>query len=91
MAFPCIQFAGGARQRRDCRVQDLIFRLWREVFGEPPPLADDRQLLGRILVESLPPAPPYQPVDLRPFKRRAAAPEALEEGEGGEEDRALRA
>ena len=41
-------------------VQDLLTLLWREVFGEPPPLADDRQLLGQILVESLPPAPPYE-------------------------------
>jgi len=52
------------------RVQDFVARLWREVFGEPPPLADDRRLLGQILVESLPPAPPYQPVDLRAFVRR---------------------
>ncbi len=41
-------------------MQDLLTRLWCEVFGEPPPLADDRQLLGQILVESLPKAPPYE-------------------------------
>jgi hypothetical protein len=71
-------------------VPDFLTRLWREVFGEPPPLADDPQLLSQILVESLPPAPPYQPVDLRAFKRRAwHAVEAAAEEE--EEDRALRA
>ena len=69
-------------------MQDLIVRLWQEVFGEPPPLADDRRLLGQILVESLPLAPPYQPVDLRPFRRRTPAPPVADEGE---EDRALRA
>lgn len=40
--------------------QSLWARLWREIYGEPPPLADDHQLLSRILVESLPPLPPYE-------------------------------
>ena len=58
-------------------VQDLLTRLWSEVFGEPPPLADDRQLLGQILVESLPKAPPYEfgtrpEVDERPDEASAA-------------------
>ena len=50
-------------------MQDLLTLLWREVFGEPPPLADDRQLLGQILVESLPVLPPYEigrKVEVRP-------------------------
>jgi hypothetical protein len=38
----------------------LWTRLWREIYGEPPPLADDPQLLSRILVESLPQLPPYE-------------------------------
>jgi hypothetical protein len=71
------------------RVPDFLTRLWREVFGEPPPLADDPQLLGQILVESLPLAPPYQPVDLRAFTRRTG--HALPAEEIEEEDRALRA
>jgi len=37
-----------------------LARLWREVFGEPPPLADDHDLLTQVLVESLPLAPPYE-------------------------------
>jgi hypothetical protein len=40
--------------------KSLWTRLWREIYGEPPPLADDPQLLSRILVESLPPLPPYE-------------------------------
>ena len=70
------------------RVRDFLTQLWHEVFGEPPPLADDRQLLGQILVENLPPAPPYQPVDLRAFTRRAWH---AEPDEAGPEDEALRA
>ena len=56
-------------------MRDLMTRLWREVFGEPPPLADDLELLGKILVESLPPAPPYQPMDFRMIHRRPHGPE----------------
>ena len=41
-------------------VRSLWARLWREIYGQPPPLADDPKLLSRILVESLPPAPPYE-------------------------------
>jgi hypothetical protein len=40
--------------------KSLWTRLWREIYGEPPPLADDPQLLSRILVESLPQLPPYE-------------------------------
>ena len=40
--------------------QSLWTRLWREIYGEPPPLADDPDLLSRVLVESLPPLPPYE-------------------------------
>ncbi len=46
--------------RQAFSVQDFLTLLWREVFGEPPPLADDRQLLGQILVENLPLLPPYE-------------------------------
>lgn len=37
-----------------------LAHLWRRLFGEPPPLASDPELMIRILVESLPPAPPYE-------------------------------
>ena len=72
-------------------MQDSLSRLWRAVFGEPPPLADDAKLLSRVLVENLPLAPPYQPVDLRVLARRQATA-APSEGDGSEEDeKALRA
>ncbi len=35
--------------------------LWLTVFGQPPPLKGDDALLARILIESLPNAPPYRP------------------------------
>lgn len=34
--------------------------LWAAVFGEPPPVEADATTVARILVEHLPPAPPYQ-------------------------------
>ncbi len=68
-------------------MRDLMTRLWREVFGEPPPLADDPRLLGQILVENLPAAPPYQPMDFRMIHRRAPAPDASDQ----DEDEVLRA
>lgn len=34
--------------------------LWEAVFGEPPPIASDAELTGRILVEYLPTLPPYE-------------------------------
>lgn len=72
-------------------VRSLWTRLWREIYGEPPPLADDPELMSRILVESLPLAPPYRPVDLRAFTRRPEPqPPSVAEDEG-EEDEALRA
>ena len=49
---------GGLGQFKD--VRSLWTRIWREIYGEPPPLADDPELLGRILIESLPPLPPYE-------------------------------
>ncbi len=42
-------------------MSNAIARLWRNVFGEPPPLANDARLLAQVLIESLPPAPPYRP------------------------------
>ncbi len=68
-------------------MRDLLTHLWREVFGEPPPLADDRSLLGRILIENLPPAPPYQPMDFRVIHRRAPTPEP----DADDQDESLRA
>lgn len=34
--------------------------LWAAVFGEPPPVEPDREPTSRILVEHLPPTPPYE-------------------------------
>jgi len=34
--------------------------LWEAVFGEPPPIAVDSEMTARILVEHLPPPPPYE-------------------------------
>lgn len=33
--------------------------LWEAIFGEPPPIVSDAELAGRILIQHLPPAPPY--------------------------------
>jgi hypothetical protein len=33
--------------------------LWREVFGEPPPISAEPSMLSEILVRHLPRAPPY--------------------------------
>jgi hypothetical protein len=35
--------------------------LWRELFGQPPPVLGAPRMLTRVLVHCLPPAPPYQP------------------------------
>ena len=71
-------------------MRDLMTRLWREVFGEPPPLADDAQLLGQILIENLPAAPPYQPVDFRMIHRRTGTDHTADKPQS-EDDQALRA
>jgi hypothetical protein len=34
--------------------------LWAAVFGEPPPIESESELTARILVEHLPPLPPYE-------------------------------
>ncbi len=57
-------------------------QLWREIHGEPPPLADDTQLLSRILVETLPPLPPYE-IGKAPMRTETPAPGgATPAGEG---------
>ncbi len=33
--------------------------LWAAVFGEPPPILSDADMAAKVLVEYLPPAPPY--------------------------------
>jgi hypothetical protein len=40
--------------------------LWIAVFGEPPPVAPDPKLAAPILIEHLPPAPPYEVRPVRP-------------------------
>lgn len=34
--------------------------LWEAVFGEPPPIRAESEMTGQVLVEHLPPAPPYE-------------------------------
>ncbi|WP_297512628.1 hypothetical protein [uncultured Caulobacter sp.] len=34
--------------------------LWIAVFGEPPPVEPEREPTARILVQHLPPSPPYE-------------------------------
>jgi len=36
-----------------------VLALWRAVFGEPPSLDAEPELLVKLLVRHLPPAPPY--------------------------------
>ncbi len=38
-----------------------IADLWREMFGEPPPITADAETLSRVLVRYMTPAPPYRP------------------------------
>ena len=35
--------------------------LWTVVFGEPPFIRADADVMAQVLVASLPPAPPYEP------------------------------
>jgi hypothetical protein len=41
--------------------EDELASLWREVFGQPPPVIGAPRLLSRVLIQSLPLAPPYEP------------------------------
>ncbi|WP_304280889.1 hypothetical protein [Caulobacter segnis] len=34
--------------------------LWTAVFGEPPPVEPEAEVTARILIDFLPPAPPYE-------------------------------
>src|SRR5215469_7554648 len=53
--------------------EEELASLWREVFGQPPPVIGAPRLLARVLIQNLPPAPPYRPagpeapVELRSF------------------------
>jgi hypothetical protein len=40
---------------------DEVVALWREVFGEPPAITADVDLMARVLIEHLEAAPPYRP------------------------------
>lgn len=33
--------------------------LWEAVFGEPPPIRAEAEMISQVLVEHLPPATPY--------------------------------
>jgi hypothetical protein len=50
--------------------------LWRDVFGEPPPVTGAPSLLSKVLVASLPPAPPYTPAPIRLAPAQPADPPA---------------
>ena len=50
---------------------DELQALWITLFGEPPFIRAEAQLLTRVLVSALPRAPPYEP---------AAAPSSAIEG-----------
>ena len=49
--------------------------LWVTLFGEPPSIAADADLLIRVLGAALPAAPPYRPAEPDGAKR-AVYPEA---------------
>jgi hypothetical protein len=38
-----------------------VAALWQAMFGEPPAIAADLDLLARVLVKHLDAAPPYRP------------------------------
>ena len=55
---------------------DELQALWTTLFGEPPFIRAEAQVLTRLLVSALPPAPPYEPAAVRtaaPAGRQAAA------------------
>jgi hypothetical protein len=41
--------------------EESLAELWCAVFGEPPPLASDPEVLTAILVDCLPAPAPYRP------------------------------
>ena len=45
---------------------EALADLWRTVFGQPPPVTGATDLLTRVLVQSLPNAPPYRPAPPQP-------------------------
>jgi hypothetical protein len=52
-----------------------VAALWQAVFGEPPAITADLDMLARVLVQHLDAAPPYRPVPLKstltPASRKA--------------------
>jgi hypothetical protein len=48
---------GGARGLSSAKQE--LEALWAEVFGEPPSINADTEMLSEILVRHLPSAPPY--------------------------------
>jgi len=40
-----------------------LHALWAEIFGEPPAMAADADLLYALLLRYMPPAPPYGEVE----------------------------
>jgi hypothetical protein len=53
--------------------------LWAEVFGEPPSIAAEADLLYEVLLRCLPPAPPYGEA-----WRARGSDQAPAEGDAGE-------
>ena len=44
----------------DYDVRQAWIELWLAVFGEPPPTASETELTAKILIQHLPPTPPYE-------------------------------
>ena len=55
-----------------------LHALWAEVFGEPPSIAAEADLLYELLLRYLPPAPPYGEVG----RARGFDPAPVEEDAG---------
>ncbi len=50
--------------------EEELAELWQQVFGQPPPVIGVPSLLTKVLVQSLPQAPPYEPVPRPPRRPR---------------------
>ena len=46
--------------------------LWTAVYGEPPFIRAEPHVLAKVLVDALPPAPPYEP-EAKPLDDTAAS------------------
>ncbi len=57
--------------------QEEVEALWRAVFGQPPSIAAPAEMLLQILIECLPPTPPFAIIEaIRGAVDREASPES---------------